>query len=187
MICYDPHYDMSTIKENGADSPPRGLRVLSIDPGYGRCGMAIVERTPDGKDALLFSECVETSAKADFTDRMDTISTECARLLQKFAPDHVAIEKLFFSGNQKTAMRVSEVRGALIQTATSHGIPVSEYTPAQIKNAAGGWGGADKKQVITMLRLLMRIDKEIQYDDEYDAIAVGVTHLAIFRSNRIVQ
>jgi crossover junction endodeoxyribonuclease RuvC len=99
----------------------------------------------------------------------------------------MAIEKLFFSGNQKTAMRVSEVRGALIQTATSHGVAVSEYTPAQIKNAAGGYGGADKKQVITMLHMLMKIDKDIKYDDEYDAIAVGITHLAMYRPHTSIQ
>ncbi len=154
------------------------MKVLSIDPGYGRCGMAIVERGEGGKDVLIFSECVETSAKAEFTERLAAVADECGRLIEKFKPDHLAIEKLFFSGNQKTAMRVAEVRGALIQSATSHGVAVSEYTPAQIKSAAGGWGGADKKQVITMLRMLMKIDKAIKHDDEYDAIAVGMTHLA---------
>lgn len=140
--------------------------------------MAIVERGAGGKDILIFSVCVETSAKAEFTERLDMIATECGRLIKEYTPDEMAIEKLFFSGNQKTAMRVAEVRGALIQSASSYGIRVSEYTPAQIKNAAGGYGGADKQQVITMLRMLMKIDKAIKYDDEYDAIAVGVTHLA---------
>ena len=158
------------------------MRVLGIDPGYGRCGMAIIERGPDGKDVLVFSECVETSKETEFHQRMSTIVDECGRLIEAYSPDCMAIEKLFFSGNQKTAMRVSEVRGALIQAATAHNIPFSEYTPAQIKNAAGGWGAADKKQVITMLRMLIRIDKSIKHDDEYDAIAVGVTHLAIFRA-----
>jgi len=161
-----------------------GMRVLGIDPGYGRCGMAIIERTKDGKDTLVISLCVETSATAEFHERMSMIIDECGRLIEEYSPDCMAIEKLFFSGNQKTAMRVSEVRGALIQAATAHNIPVSEYTPAQIKNAAGGWGGADKKQVITMLRMLIRIDKQIKHDDEYDAIAVGITHLAIFRTPR---
>jgi crossover junction endodeoxyribonuclease RuvC len=163
------------------------MRVLSIDPGYGRCGMAVVERGENGKDLLIFSECVETSATAEFTERLATVADECGRLIMKFVPDHMAIEKLFFSGNQKTAMRVAEVRGALIQTATSHGISVSEYTPAQIKSAAGGWGGADKKQVITMVRMLVKIEKDIAHDDEYDAIAVGITHLALSRSHQHVR
>lgn len=145
--------------------------------------MAIVERVHEGKDMLVYSICVETSATTEFTERMATVAGECGRLIEQFAPDCMAIEKLFFSGNQKTAMRVAEVRGALIQTATSHGISVSEYTPAQIKNAAGGWGGADKKQVITMVRMLIQIDKDIRHDDEYDAIAVGITHLAMSRQH----
>lgn len=161
------------------------MRVLGIDPGYGRCGMAIVERGASGKDMLVFSECVETSAKVEFTERLATVADECGRLIEKFTPDAMAIEKLFFSGNQKTAMHVAEVRGALIQSATAHGLSVAEYTPAQIKNAAGGWGGADKKQVITMLGMLMKIDKVIKYDDEYDAIAVGVTHLAFVGSRTV--
>jgi crossover junction endodeoxyribonuclease RuvC len=163
------------------------MKVLAIDPGYGRCGMAIVERGKDGKDILIYSDCVETSAKTEFTERLAAVADECGRLIMKFAPDHMAIEKLFFSGNQKTAMRVAEVRGALIQAATSRGIGVSEYTPAQIKSAAGGWGGADKKQVITMVRMLVKIEKDIKHDDEYDAIAVGITHLAHHRTINITR
>jgi crossover junction endodeoxyribonuclease RuvC len=160
------------------------MRVLAIDPGYGRCGMALVERV-DGKDILLFSDCIETSPKADFIDRLKTVTDGCAGLIASFSPDCVAMEKLYFSTNQKTAMRVAEVRGALLNTAAGLGVPVFEYTPAQIKNAAAGWGGADKRAVATMLRTLMKIDKEIKYDDEYDAIAVGVTHLAIARHTTV--
>jgi crossover junction endodeoxyribonuclease RuvC len=159
------------------------MRVLSIDPGYGRCGMAVVDSADNGRAVLIYSDCIETSAKQDFTERLATVATECGRLINEYTPDQVAIEKLFFSGNQKTAMRVAEVRGALIQSATSHGVAVCEYTPAQIKSAAGGWGGADKKQVITMVRMLIKIEKEIRHDDEYDAIAVGITHLALYRSS----
>jgi crossover junction endodeoxyribonuclease RuvC len=78
-------------------------------------------------------------------------------------------------------MRVAEVRGALIQAATELDIPVFEYTPGEIKSAAGGYGGAGKQQVAKMLHSLVKIVKEIKNDDEYDAIAVGVTHLARHR------
>ncbi len=145
--------------------------------------MAVVDSADNGRAVLIYSDCIETSAKQDFTERLATVATECGRLINEYTPDQVAIEKLFFSGNQKTAMRVAEVRGALIQSATSHGVAVCEYTPAQIKSAAGGWGGADKKQVITMVRMLIKIEKEIRHDDEYDAIAVGITHLALYRSS----
>jgi crossover junction endodeoxyribonuclease RuvC len=154
------------------------MRILGIDPGYGRCGMAVVERDEKGRDSLIFSRCVETSAQAEFVERLDMIARECARLIEKFSPAHLAIEKLFFNTNQKTAMRVAEVRGALIQSASERGVEVYEYTPMQVKSAVAGWGGADKQQVATMLRLLMKIEKEIRHDDEYDAIAIALTHLA---------
>lgn len=154
------------------------MRVLGIDPGYGRCGMAIVERR-DGKDRLVFSECVETDAKSEFVSRLSQVTSRCADLISKYEPDCVALEKLFFNANQKTAMRVAEARGALIQCSTEHSVEVFEYTPGQIKNATSGFGRADKKQMATMLHLLLNIDKDIKHDDEYDAIAVGITHLAI--------
>jgi crossover junction endodeoxyribonuclease RuvC len=154
------------------------MRVLAIDPGYGRCGVAVLERNGSEKETLLYSDCVETSKDADFAVRLGTVADECAKLAKKYKPDAVALEKLYFSTNQKTAMRVAEVRGALIQAATSLSIPVFEYTPGEIKSASGGHGGAGKQQVAKMLHALVKIEKEIKHDDEYDAIAVGVTHLA---------
>lgn len=157
------------------------MRVLAIDPGYGRCGVAVLERNGADKETLLCSDCIETSRDTDFTVRLGAVADECTRLAKKYKPDAVALEKLYFSTNQKTAMRVAEMRGALIQVATSLGIPVFEYTPAEIKSAAGGHGGAGKDQIAKMLHALVKIEKEIKYDDEYDAIAVGVTHLARHR------
>lgn len=153
------------------------MKVLAIDPGYGRCGMAIVSK--DGqREQLIFSTCVETSPSSDFTLRLAQVVNECERLLQEYAPQALALEKLFITKNQKTAMRVAEVRGALINAAAQRGIAVFEYTPGQVKNAAAGWGGADKAAVTKMLHVLLKIDKNIKHDDEYDAIAIGLTHLA---------
>jgi len=156
------------------------MRVLGIDPGYGRCGLAIVERE-NGKDRLIFSECVETKAADDFVLRLSDIIGNCTALLEKYSPDAMAIEKLYFNANQKTAMRVAEARGALIECATEHGVEVFEYTPAQIKSATSGFGRADKKQIAAMLHLLIKIEKEIRHDDEYDAIATAVAHLSYAR------
>ena len=158
----------------------REMKVLAIDPGYGRCGVALVEKN-GGKEVLLFSTCIETSAKDQFPDRLAAVVDGCERLLKEYSPDTVALEKLFLSKNQKTAMQVAEVRGALIYMAENHGIKVHEYTPGQVKNAVAGWGGADKKAIATMLHALMKIDRSIKHDDEYDAIAIGVTHLAHHR------
>ena len=158
------------------------MKVLAIDPGYGRCGVAVVERNGGGKEALLYSACIETSAKAGFAERLAQVANECGRLIAAYSPDCLAIEKLYFQTNQKTAMRVAEVRGALINTAQNAGIEVFEYTPGEVKSAATGDGNADKKAVARMLHALMKIEKEIAHDDEYDAIAIGITHLARSRA-----
>ena len=157
------------------------MRVLGIDPGYGRCGMAVVERER-GKDRLIFSECVETDSGEEFAARLSRVTKECERLIEKYVPEAFAIEKLFFNANQKTAMRVAEVRGALIQCASRAGLDISEYTPGQIKSAVSGFGKADKKQIAAMLHLLIDIPKATRLDDEYDAIAVAVTHLSFARA-----
>ena len=157
------------------------MKVLAIDPGYGRCGVAVVEKN-GGKEILLYSACIETSAKTAFPERLAAVAHECARLIKKHAPDCVAMEKLYFQSNQKTAMRVAEVRGAIIGAASNAGINVCEYTPGEVKSAAAGFGGADKKAVARMLHALITIEKKIEHNDEYDAIAVAITHLA--RSRR---
>lgn len=153
------------------------MKVIAIDPGYGRCGVAVVEKK-DGKERWIYSECIETSAKTPFAERLAHVVGECERLIETYTPDSLALERLFFNSNQKTAMQVAEVRGALLQLANTHGLTPHEYTPAQVKSATTGYGKADKKQVTAMLRMLLGIEKDIRHDDEYDAIAVGLTHLA---------
>ncbi|MEK7068870.1 MAG: crossover junction endodeoxyribonuclease RuvC [Patescibacteria group bacterium] len=156
------------------------MRVLAIDPGYGRCGVAIVDKD-GGKEILIYSACIETSAKMDFPERLARIVSECERLMKQYKPDSIAIETLYITKNQKTAMHVAEVRGALIGATARAGLPIFEYTPGEVKSAAAGNGRADKKAVIKMLHALLKIEKEIKYDDEYDAIAIGITHLARHR------
>lgn len=154
------------------------MKVLAIDPGYGRCGVAVVEKNGGNRETLLYSMCIETSADEEFGARLNAVATECSRLLEAHTPDCVAMEKLYFSNNQKTAMRVAEVRGAILAIAGAAGLPVFEYTPGQIKSAAAGSGSADKKAVAMMVRSLVIMDNRARLDDEYDAIAIGITHLA---------
>jgi len=153
------------------------MRVLAIDPGYGRCGVAVVEKE-NGKERWIYSDCIETNAKDGFVERLAQVVAECEQLIKKYKPDALAMERLFFTSNQKTAMQVAEVRGAILNAAAVAGIPSFEYTPAQVKSATTGSGRADKKQVTDMLHLLLKIDKTIRHDDEYDAIAIGITYLA---------
>lgn len=159
------------------------MKVLGIDPGYGRCGMAVVEKN-DGREVLIYSDCIETSTSDEFTARLSRVTSECARLIAAHEPDALALEKLYFQKNQKTAMRVAEVRGALINTAAQCGVEVFEYTPGEVKSAAAGSGNADKTAVAKMLHALLKIKKRITHDDEYDAIAIALTHLARTRGKR---
>ncbi len=156
------------------------MKIISIDPGYERLGVAIIEKNIDtgSKEVLLHSDCIQTSAKLPFSERLRLLGTEVEGLIKKYKPHSLAIEKLYFQNNQKTAMHVAQTIGAIIYIAKSHGLEVFEYTPLQIKSACAGSGRANKKQIMVMLPHLIKIKKEIKYDDEYDAIAVGLTHLA---------
>lgn len=157
------------------------MRVLAIDPGFGRCGVAILERDRNGRESLCYSDCIETPAKDGFLERMAGVGTEVERLIKEYQPDAVALEELYFSTNQKTVFRVAEVRGALLFVAHTSGLPVFEYNPGRIKIALTGYGRATKEQVTAMATKLLGIDKCGMRDDEYDAIAIGLTHLAEHR------
>src|SRR3989344_1500415 len=120
------------------------MKVLGIDPGYGRCGVAVVEKNGGGREVLLYSDCIETPAKMPFGDRLVRVAQECARLMRVHAPDSLALEKLYFQKNQKTAMRVAEVRGALLHAAAEAGLSLFEYTPRGGKKPPAGAGSGSQ-------------------------------------------
>ena len=160
------------------DRDMQPIRILSIDPGYERLGIAIVEKEGNQKEVLTYSDCFKTSAKLNFIERLKLVGDELTRVINDFEPQAFAIEKLYFNTNQKTATNVSEVRGALIFIALSNNLTVYESTPLQIKTAITGDGRSDKSRMMWMVPKLINIDKEIKHDDEYDAIAVGLTCFA---------
>ncbi len=154
--------------------------ILGIDPGYDRLGVAIIEKSAKGKDSVLFSDCITTSAKDTIYDRFKILGDEVTKILAKHKPDALAIETLFITKNQKTAMRVSEVRGIIIYQALKVGVPVFEYAPMEIKMAITSDGSSDKYRIMKMIPLLVDLSKisKKALDDEYDAIAVALTHSA---------
>ncbi len=153
------------------------MRIIGIDPGYGRLGVAIVEKK-NGAERVIFSTCLTTDKKMGMPARYLSLGQELERLIKKYDPEKLAIEKLFFTTNQKTASQVSEVRGFIIYLAAKSGLAVLEYTPLQIKSTITGYGKADKNQVIDMVKRLVKLDDSKKPDDEYDAIAVALTALA---------
>lgn len=153
------------------------MKILAIDPGFDRMGVAILERTA-GREELRYSTCVQTSPKLPFPERLKLLGDAVDAVVAEYAPDAAALETLLFGKNEKTASKVAEVRGMLIYKATVFGLPVHEYTPMQVKVAVAGYGKADKTQVATMVRSIMKLPLEKRLDDELDAIAIGLTYFA---------
>lgn len=158
------------------------MRVLAIDPGYERLGIAVLEKGQGKKETLLYSSCFRTSAKDSFETRLLAIGLEIEKILTTFQPKGFAIENLFLSNNQKTAMRVAEVRGALLYLAAKNNLIIGEMTPLQIKLAVTGDGKSSKTQMIKMVEMLVSIPQKADtkmLDDEYDAIAAGLAFYAL--------
>jgi len=153
-------------------------RVLGIDPGYERIGVAVLEKDTHGKETVLFSDCIITKRTDSHPERLRILGNAVLEIIKKHKPNACAIEKLFFNENQKTALSVAEARGVLLFASASNDIPVFEYTPLEVKTAITGYGRADKKQMTAMLPKLISITKKIRYDDEYDAIAIALTCFA---------
>lgn len=157
------------------------MKIISIDPGYERLGIAIVEKVPKQKETLLFSECFKTSSKLPHHERLSLIGKRIFDIVQQYRPEILATEKLFFSGNQKTALLVAEARGVILYTGSSLGLKIFEYTPNEVKIAITGYGRSEKKQMIDMVKKLITVNSKTNSDDEFDAIAIGLTHFAIHR------
>ncbi|OGI67336.1 crossover junction endodeoxyribonuclease RuvC [Candidatus Nomurabacteria bacterium RIFCSPLOWO2_01_FULL_41_12] len=154
------------------------MRILGIDPGFERLGIAILEKSKSKKECVIFSECFKTSAKLEFSERLNLIGIEVRRIIKKYKPEILAIETLFLNTNQKTVMRVAEARGVVMYEAAQVGLKIFEATPLQIKIATTGYGRADKTQVMKMIQILVEIEEKKTSDDELDAIATALTAFA---------
>jgi len=153
------------------------MKILGIDPGYDRIGIAVIEKSKSG-NILLHSECFTTDAKSPFYERLVKIEEKINEILDKFEPDALSIETLFITKNQKTGMRVAEARGVVAVSAAKRGIAIFEYSPPEIKAAITSDGRSDKTQMIKMIPLLVEMEPKKRHDDEYDAIAAALTHSA---------
>ena len=145
-------------------------KSVAVDPGYDRLGIAVFEGT-----TLIHSECF-TPPKGAFPERLLALYRHLGALFKKHKPDTLAIETLFFTKNQKTAMKVAEARGVVQMAAEESGVAVHEYSPQSVKIAVTGSGNADKEGVIRMVERLVTLPKAKRHDDEYDAIALGIAH-----------
>ncbi|MBR5512757.1 MAG: crossover junction endodeoxyribonuclease RuvC [Ruminococcus sp.] len=153
----------------------KNIRILGIDPGYAIVGFGVVDYdgrtfTPVEYGAVL------TEAHTPFTKRLNDIHTDIEFIFDKFHPDCMAIEKLFFTTNQKTAIDVAQARGITVLSAAKRGVPVYEYTPLQVKSAVVGYGKAEKQQVMEMTKNLLGLACIPRPDDAADALAIAICH-----------
>ena len=153
------------------------MRILGIDPGIERVGIAIVDKVA-GKETWVYSDCFKTSAKLSHAERLSLIADELQKVITEYSPVGMAIEKLFFETNTKTALSVAEARGVMLYCAAHAKLSVFEYTPLQIKVAVTGYGKSDKTAVMAMVPRLVKLPQRKMIDDEVDAIAIALTAFA---------
>ncbi|MDN4621112.1 crossover junction endodeoxyribonuclease RuvC [Paenibacillus sp. PsM32] len=151
------------------------MRVMGIDPGIAIVGFGFIDKNGSKLTPVQYG-CIQTEAHTPDEDRLLHVYEGTVQLIEKYQPDTVAFEKLFFNRNVTNAMSVSQARGVMILAAKQKGLPIAEYTPMQVKQAVVGYGKAEKRQVQEMIRMFLNLQKIPKPDDVADALAVAVCH-----------
>ncbi|HEY7285415.1 MAG TPA: crossover junction endodeoxyribonuclease RuvC [Vicinamibacterales bacterium] len=151
------------------------MKIFGIDPGSDRTGYGCVE-TDGSRHRIITCGAIRASSAATFSDKLLTIHTELAALLRNHRPDAVAIENLFHSANVRSALKLGHARGVAMLAAAEAGVPIAEYTPAEIKRAVVGYGRAEKSQVQQMVKLILGLTTVPTPHDAADALAVAICH-----------
>ena len=148
------------------------INILGIDPGTKRAGFGLISK--NGNELLLLEAGIIEVGKCTENESLLLIKKQIDSLIKKYSPKVFSIEKLFFSKNQKTAMSVAEARGVSILAAMENSLPVLEFSPNEVKSAIAGFGLADKKAVLKMVRLILKEPKLEIIDDASDALALAI-------------
>lgn len=149
--------------------------ILGIDPGIAIVGYSIIKCSGNNFKPIDYG-CITTSSKMTFTQRLKIIYDDMGKIIDKYSPDEMAIEELFFNKNVKTAIQVGHARGVEILAGVNKDLHIYEYTPLQIKQAVVGYGRADKRQVQEMVKMLLNLKEIPKPDDAADALAVAICH-----------
>ena len=155
--------------------------IIGVDPGYAIVGIGVVEYNGNRFRPLEYG-AITTPAGMPTVDRLKKIYDEMTLLIDKYQPDAVAIEELFFNSNQKTAINVAQARGVILVSVTNRGVPIFEYTPLQVKQSVTGYGRADKGQIQQMVKTLLNLNVIPKPDDAADGLALAICHA---HSNKI--
>ena len=151
------------------------MRILGIDPGLATIGWGVIESYGSRHKPIAYG-AIETPAKLPVEKRLAQIYYDLTKIIDRYSPEAIAVEELFFNTNITTGIRVAEARGVILLCAEHKNIPLSEYTPLQVKQSVVGYGRADKKQVITMVSLLLSLPAPPKPDDTADALAIAICH-----------
>ena len=151
--------------------------VLGVDPGLATLGWGVIE-AERGRQRLVDYGCILTTPQQSFPDRLCQIGRDMRALLRQYRPEEIAFEELFFAKNVTTALNVGAARGVSIAACAEYTDQLYEYTPMQVKQAIVGWGGAEKKQIQQMVKMLLHMETIAKPDDAADAIAIALTHAA---------
>ena len=151
------------------------MRILGIDPGLAIVGWAVLDSERGNLRPVAFG-AITTPAHTDIEARLLMIKNDLETIIDKYHPDEMAIEELFFNTNITTGIAVAEARGVILCTAHSKGVKISEYTPLQVKQAVVGYGKAEKKQVIAMVTSILKLKSPPKPDDTADAVAIAICH-----------
>ncbi len=151
------------------------MYILGIDPGFAIVGWGIIE-SARGRVRPVAYGAITTPAHTPIESRLLMIENDLEAIIEKYKPEEMAVEELFFNTNITTGIAVAEARGVIICTAHKHGVKISEYTPLQVKQAVVGYGKAEKNQVIAMVTSLLKLQKPPKPDDIADALAIALCH-----------
>ena len=151
------------------------MRILGIDPGLATIGWGAVDYSGSRFKVLGYG-ALETPAGVSLEERLLMINQGMKELIERYRPEQMAVEELFFNTNITTGIRVAEARGVILMTAHALGVKLFEYTPLQVKQAVVGYGRAEKKQVINMVTLLLGLSAPPKPDDTADALAIAICH-----------
>lgn len=146
--------------------------ILGIDPGLADTGYGVLIK--DRELEYLIHGSIKTKAGLAIADRLAIIYRELKSIIKKYSPEVIAVEKLFFCKNVKTALEVGQARGVILLTASQATLQLEEYTPLQVKQAVVGYGNADKRQVQLMVKTILNLKKIPEPDDAADALAVAI-------------
>lgn len=162
------------------------MKIIGIDPGVAITGFGVLEESGPNYQYIT-SGCIRTTKNLPTGDRLQVIYKAINELVRDHQPNALAIEKLFFSKNVRTAFQVGEARGVIILAAANTNLEIFEYTPLQVKQAVAGYGKAEKGQVQKMVQMLLKLSQIPAVDDEADAMAVALCHLQYRRFQEAVK